>query len=378
MHPLFCYRAARRRTSMFTATTRNPVRLMSRPPAFSSALSATLALVVATALLLAGCGNSNGSNSNDDDDPIVYQVGEPLSDTTYAVVVTSEYGSDTLTTADFRSQTQMLMRRIPPNQMNEDRREELHRSLIEQFATRHVLLGEARQSDISVDSARVNMQVRQMRSQFQSEEEFQQALAASGMTADSLRGMAAANIRIQMMQEEMANNVEAPSESEIDQYRRDQQQEEVSARHILFQVSEDAPQNAVDSVETVAQAILDSAQADTDFAGLARRHSEGPTASRGGDLGYFTRDRMVEPFADAAFALSDSGTVADELVRTRYGFHIVQLTGRRMQAMMDTCQARRTLMNERRRTVLEDQRDELLAEATVRVNPSIVEANLDG
>ncbi len=350
---------------------------MHRPNAFSSALSATLALVVATALLLTGCGNSSGSNSDTEDDPIAYQIGEPLSDTTHAVIVTSEYGSDTLTADDFRNQTQMLMRRIPPNQMNDERRQELHRNLVEQFATRHVLLGEARQSDLTVDSARVNMQMRQMRSQFQSEDEFQEALAASGMTADSLRGMAAANIRIQMMQEELANNVEAPSESEVDQYRRDQQQEEISARHILFQVGEDAPQDAVDSVRTVAQAILDSAQTGVEFAGLARRHSEGPTSSRGGDLGYFTRDRMVEPFADAAFALSDSGTVADELVRTQYGFHVVQLTGRRMQAMMDTSQARRTLMNERRQTLLEDRRDELLAKATIRVNPDIVAANLD-
>jgi len=363
--------------SLFAAITRNPARFMHQPHAFSSALSATLALVVATALLLTGCGNSSGSNGDTEDDPIAYQVGEPLSDTTHALIVTSEYGSDTLTAGDFRNQTQMLMRRIPPNQMNDERRQELHRNLIEQFATRHVLLGEARQSDLTVDSARVNMQMRQMRSQFQTEDEFQQALAASGMTADSLRGMAAANIRIQMMQEELANSVEAPSEAEVDQYRRDQQQEEISARHILFQVSEDAPQNAVDSVRTVAQAILDSAQAGTEFAGLARRHSEGPTASRGGDLGYFTRDRMVEPFADAAFALSDSGTVADELVRTQYGFHVVQLTGRRMQAMMDTSQARRTLMNERRQALLEDQRDELLAKATVRVNPDIVAANLD-
>jgi peptidyl-prolyl cis-trans isomerase C len=352
---------------------------MLRSNLFSSARSAALAVVATVALLLTGCGNSTGSNSNAEDDPIAYQVGEPLNDSTYAVIVTSEYGSDTLTADDYRQQAQMLMSRIPPNQMTEERRQELHRNLVEQFATRHVLLGEARQSDIMVDSARVNMQMRQMRSQFQSEEQFQQALAASGMTADSLRGMAAANIRIQMMQEEIANEVEDPSESEIEQYRRDQQQEEISARHILFQVSENAPQDTLDSIRATAQAILDSAQtAGVDFGALARRHSEGPTASRGGDLGYFTRDRMVEPFADAAFALSDSGSVADELVRTRFGFHIIQLTGRRMQAMMDTSQARQNLMNERRRTVLEDQRDELLAKATVRVHPAVVEADLDG
>jgi len=344
---------------------------------FSSALSAALSVAV-VALMLVGCGNSaSSSEDSEDENPIAYQVGEPLNDTTYAIVVSSEYGSDTLTAADYRQQVQLLMRRIPPNQMNEERRQELHRNLVQQFATRHVLLGEARATGVTADTAQVNMQMRQMRSQFQSEEEFQRALSASGMTIDSLRSMASARIQMQTMQEEMASSVEAPSTSAIEEYRRDQQQEEISARHILFRVSEDASQDTVDSVRSIAQTILDSAQAGTDFAALARRHSEGPTASRGGDLGYFTRDRMVEPFADAAFALADSGNIADEPVRTRFGFHVIQLTGRRMQAMMDTTQARQSLMNERRQTALEDQRDELLAQATVRVNPQVVEADLD-
>lgn len=349
---------------------------MHRLSPLSSAPSVALAVAVA-AFLFVGCGNGSSSNGDSEDDPIAYQVGEPLQDTTYAVVVSSEYGSDTLTTADYRQQVQLLMRRIPPNQMNAERRQEMHRNLVQQFATRHVLLGEARASGVTADTAQVNMQMRQMRSQFQSEEEFQKALAASGMTEDSLRNMAAARVRMQAMQEQMASEVETPTESEIEQYRRDQQQEEISARHILFRVGENAPQDTVDSVRAAAQAILDSAQAGTEFAALARRHSEGPTASRGGDLGYFTRDRMVEPFADAAFALSDSGAIANEPVRTRFGFHVIQLTGRRMQQMMDTSQARRNLMNQQRQTALEDQRDELLARATVRINPEVVEADLE-
>ncbi len=328
--------------------------------------------------MLVGCGNTNSPNGSAEDDAVAYQVGEPLQDTSYAIVVSSEYGSDTLTAADYRQQVQLLMRRIPPNQMNDERRQEMHRNLVQQFATRHVLLGEAQQSGVQADTAQVNMQMRQMRGQFQSEEEFQKALAASGMTEDSLRNMAAARVRMQAMQEQMASEVEAPTESEIEQYRRDQQQEEISARHILFRVGENAPQDTVDSVRATAQAILDSAQVGSAFAGLARRHSQGPTASRGGDLGYFTRDRMVEPFADAAFALSDSGDIADEPVRTRFGYHVIQLTGRRMQQMTDTAQARRNLMNEQRQTALEERRDELLARATVRINPQVVEVDLEG
>ena len=40
-----------------------------------------------------------------------------------------------------------------------------------------------------------------------------------------------------------------------------------------------------------------------DFAALAKEKSTGPSASNGGDLGYFKQADMVKPFADAAFAL---------------------------------------------------------------------------
>mgnify|MGYP001481509147 CR=1 FL=1 len=345
-------------------------------PKFPRASTVLAVLVAGGLLLTVGCGNSNPPSSDTDEDPIAFQVGEPLEDTSYAVVVSSEYGSDTLSAVDYRRQVQLLLQRIPPSQLNDEQRANLHRNLVEQFATRHVLLGEARRMGIEADTAQVNMQMRQMRSQFESEEAFQQALAASNLTADSLRQMAAARIQMQMLQEQIAAEAEEPSDAEVEQYREDQQQEEVRARHILFRVDEGAPEDSVERMRERAQAVLDSARAGVDFAALARRHSEGPTASRGGDLGYFTKDRMVEPFAEAAFALPDSGSIADELVRTRFGFHIIQLTGRRMQEPMDTAQARNSLMNERRQEALEARLDELLAKATVRIHPEVVEADL--
>lgn len=335
-----------------------------------------LGVLVVSVSLLAGCGGSDNGGDGDEES-VAYTVGEALSDSTLAVVVTSEYGSDTLQAGQYQSQIQSFLQRMPPNQQNAEQISQIHQNLVDRFVTQHVLIGEATAQNIEADTARVNMQLRQMRSRFPDEEAFQQAMAASNITEDSLRTMVAEQVRAQTLQEEMTSSAESPTSDEIESYRKEQQQEEVSARHILFRVSEDAPADTVDSVRSRAQAILDSAQVDgVDFAALARRHSEGPTASRGGDLGFFTKDRMVEPFSEAAYALSDSGAVADELVRTQYGFHIVQLTGRRMQELMDTSQARQALANERRQQAFEEGRDELLEKATVRINPDIVEANL--
>ncbi len=330
-----------------------------------------LALVVLT-----GCGGSDSDASNGDEGP-AYQIGEAISDTSIAAIVSSEYGTDTLQAQAFRQQMSMFMQQMPPNQMDDQRRQELQRNILNQFASRHVLTGEARAAGIQPDTAQVNMQLRQMRGRFPNEEAFREALASSNMTQDSLRGLVRDRVRLQQMQQEMAASAEQPSSEEVQQYREDQQQEEVRASHILFRVGQNAPSDTVDSVRARAESVLDSVQSgEVDFATLAERHSDGPTSSRGGDLGYFTRDRMVTPFADAAFALQDSGAVTNELVRTQYGFHIIQLTGRRMQELMDSTQARQTMMNERRRAAVEEARDELLSKTTVRINPDVVDAGL--
>ena len=65
-----------------------------------------------------------------------------------------------------------------------------------------------------------------------------------------------------------------------------------------------------------------------DFATIARRSSEDPSAKdNGGDLGYFSALQMVYPFEEAAYNLKK-----DEVsmpVRTRFGYHIIKLTDSR-------------------------------------------------
>ena len=59
------------------------------------------------------------------------------------------------------------------------------------------------------------------------------------------------------------------------------------------------------------------------FAELAKENSiDKSNASRGGDLGFFGRGRMVAEFEEAAFALDNDGDIA-EIVKTRFGFHII-------------------------------------------------------
>jgi len=94
---------------------------------------------------------------------------------------------------------------------------------------------------------------------------------------------------------------------------------EFKARHIL-----------VESEEKASQLIV-QLQAGGDFSELAKANSTGPTAKDGGDLGWFTPDRMVKPFADALGALK-KGEYTPAPVQTQYGWHVIMLENTRETA----------------------------------------------
>lgn len=106
----------------------------------------------------------------------------------------------------------------------------------------------------------------------------------------------------------------------IDEYRKP---ERVRVRHILIQLSEDASKQEDAKAKARAEALLAEARGGKDFAELAKANSEGPTASKGGDLGFFSRGRMVKPFEEAAFAL-EKGQVGGP-VRTPFGYHVIKV-----------------------------------------------------
>ena len=102
---------------------------------------------------------------------------------------------------------------------------------------------------------------------------------------------------------------------------------QIRAAHILimYKGSRRAPANITRTKEEAraeAERLLEKIRSGADFAELARLYSDGPSKTRGGDLGYFGRGQMVKEFEDAAFKLK-KGEVSD-VVETPFGFHIIK------------------------------------------------------
>jgi peptidyl-prolyl cis-trans isomerase C len=94
-------------------------------------------------------------------------------------------------------------------------------------------------------------------------------------------------------------------------------QEEIHARHILL------------PTEEAAKAALARVKAGEDFAKVATELSKDP-AGEGGDLGWFTKDRMVPEFSAVAFKMKP-GEVSDP-VKTQFGWHIIKVEGVRTKS----------------------------------------------
>ncbi|PVE26110.1 peptidylprolyl isomerase [Microvirga sp. KLBC 81] len=93
-------------------------------------------------------------------------------------------------------------------------------------------------------------------------------------------------------------------------------EQEVRARHILVENEDDAKK------------VAGRVKGGEDFAKVAGEVSKDPgSKTDGGDLGFFTKDRMVEPFAEAAFKL-EAGQISDP-VQSQFGWHVIKVEEKR-------------------------------------------------
>lgn len=98
------------------------------------------------------------------------------------------------------------------------------------------------------------------------------------------------------------------------------------ASHILILADEKADAATHAAAKQKAEELLKEIQAKPErFAELAKQHSQDPgSAAKGGDLGFFSRETMVKPFADTVFATLKKGELSP-VVKTQYGYHIIRL-----------------------------------------------------
>jgi parvulin-like peptidyl-prolyl isomerase len=171
------------------------------------------------------------------------------------------------------------------------------------------------------------------------------------------------------------------SDADIDGYYRANADDftEVRARHILIatagdQGDADEESNAndkkpkaltKDEARKRADSILERIHKGEDFATLAKENSDDPgSKTSGGDLGYFSRGRMVPQFEQAAFSLKP-GQVSG-VVESQFGFHIIKVEDIRRLDASDS-KVRQQITDKLKEQAINKRIDQIVKESKVTV-----------
>jgi peptidyl-prolyl cis-trans isomerase D len=129
-------------------------------------------------------------------------------------------------------------------------------------------------------------------------------------------------------------------QSHIDQYKLE---DRAHVAHILFKTVGMTDAEAAE-VKKKAEDVLNKAKHGGNFGDLAKQYSEDTTKDKGGDLGWIVRGQTVPEFEAAAFSLP-KGSISD-LVKTQYGFHIIQVIDRESARTQTLDEVKASILNQ--------------------------------
>ena len=233
------------------------------------------------------------------------------------------------------------------------------KSILERLTYHEVLKQEAARKRVSFDAAELKARVEQ---QQRGITDWAKHLERRGETEQSLEAMYISELLEKALIEAAGKLAVSKTELEAeyakvkDDWKSDK--DRYRASHILVTIGTPTSEAAAEA--TAEEIHTEATKPGADFAALARARSTGPSASKGGDIGIFTKDRMAEEFSDATAALS-IGEISKP-VKTKFGFHIIKLTGKwppgtlPLDALEDqlTAKLRQRKLHENRRKLKED------------------------
>lgn len=218
------------------------------------------------------------------------------------------------------TQAKMSNREVSP--------EEILDIALRELINMQVLKQESEKLKIVPSPEDVQRELNNIKANFPDEETFKKTIAEKNLTVEEIEKSVTQQLAVQEIIKKEVEEKIAIADSEIQKFYNDNPDyfktaESVQASHILVKVEEKAEESAIAEAKKKIEDILARVKKGEDFAEAAKKSSEGPSAPKGGDLGFFTRGKMVKPFEEAAFSLK-KGEVSD-IIRTPFGFHIIKV-----------------------------------------------------
>ena len=218
--------------------------------------------------------------------------------------------------------------RVPPEQM-EKMQPMLQRQALENRISQRLLLQEADRGGYKVEEEGIDEQMKNMKSRFPSTEAFDTQLVELGVSEDELRSEVEESMMIDaLLSEKTASTPEVSGEDVEKFYKKNpesfQVPERVRASHILLKTAPGDGDDVRAEKRQELSRLMGEIEGGAAFDKLAMEHSECPSKTKGGDLGYFGRGKMDKAFEDAAFGMKVDEV--SDIVESQFGYHLIKLT----------------------------------------------------
>ena len=240
----------------------------------------------------------------------------------------------TISESDVKKETDRFLQQATATgqQVSAEQMTELRKEVLDSLISREVVYQESQKQGLKIDDSEIDGKVADLKKGFPSEAEYQAVLQKMNMAEPDLRKQISKQLAMKKLIDQAVMPKVTVDDAEVKKFYDEHPDdfkvpEQVRASHILKKVDAKA------SVEDKAKAKKDLAelqqriQKGEDFAALAKQNSDCPSAPRGGDLGFFPRGQMVQPFEAAAFALKP-GELSD-IVETQFGYHLIKVTDKK-------------------------------------------------
>jgi len=208
---------------------------------------------------------------------------------------------------------------------------QMQEEVVDQLIVQELLWQEAKRRNFIAEDDFIDARLVEMKSGFDTELAFLFKIQAGGFTEATYRDDIRQQESVQRMIAQGISSGISISDEDVEHFYNtniDQMRTPlaVRARHILITPNSTA---LVDhqAAKGKAESILAEIRGGADFVELATNRSQGPSAARGGDLGYFGPGQMVPAFEQAAFALQPGEL--SEVVQTQFGYHVIRVEDRR-------------------------------------------------
>jgi peptidyl-prolyl cis-trans isomerase SurA len=211
---------------------------------------------------------------------------------------------------------------------------ELRRQVLDALIDERVLVTNARDSGLKVDEAELDRAVGNVALQNQlTLPQLRERLRQQGIDYAKFRNNVRDQILVERLREGEVNQRIKVSEAEIDAFLAERRTAaglvpELDIAQILITVPEGASDAVVAERRARAEAAQARIKAGADFAAVAREVSEDGNRAQGGEIGLRPADRLPDVFVAAVRDLQP-GQVADQLLRSGAGFHLLKLIDRK-------------------------------------------------